>query len=161
MVDSNDDAQSRPPTLEDLIQLCKNLNEEKVKYIVIGGMAMIQQGFVRATEDIDLLVDTSLENEDKLRAAMSYLPDRAVLEIAPGELEQYGVIRVADEIVVDLMKSACGVAFGDAVPEIQWAEIQSVRIPFASATLLWKMKQSVRGKDALDREFLKSVLERK
>ena len=53
MVDQDDGAaaESRPPTLNDLLTLCRELNERKAKYIVIGGMAMIQAGFVRGTED--------------------------------------------------------------------------------------------------------------
>ncbi len=56
MVDTNDDKrnESRPPTLTDLTNLCRALNEASAKYIIIGGMAMIEAGYVRATEDIDL-----------------------------------------------------------------------------------------------------------
>jgi len=56
MVDENDGtaAESRPPTLTDLVALCRALNEENAQYIIIGGMAIIQAGFVRATEAIDL-----------------------------------------------------------------------------------------------------------
>lgn len=42
-------------------------------------MAIIQAGFVRATEDIDLLVDTSPENITRLRQALVSLPDRSVI----------------------------------------------------------------------------------
>ncbi len=54
MVDEDDSAapESRPAGLRDLVELCRNLNREEAKYIVIGGMAIIQAGFVRATEDI-------------------------------------------------------------------------------------------------------------
>ena len=45
-----------PPTVDDLIKLCKSLNEQDVKYIVVGGMAMIQAGLSRATVDINLLI---------------------------------------------------------------------------------------------------------
>jgi hypothetical protein len=55
-------AESRPPTLEDLLKLCRELNARRAKYVVIGGMAMIQAGFVRGTEDIDLLIDASTDN---------------------------------------------------------------------------------------------------
>ena len=47
--------------LADLVSLCRSLNREGARYVVIGGMAMIQAGFVRATEDIDLLVDCGTE----------------------------------------------------------------------------------------------------
>jgi hypothetical protein len=45
--------------LTDLLKLCRSLNDAGANYIVIGGMAMVQAGFVRATEDIDLLIDPS------------------------------------------------------------------------------------------------------
>ena len=56
MVDEDDGAveESRPAGLTDLVELCRSLNREGADYVVIGGMAIIQAGFVRATEDIDL-----------------------------------------------------------------------------------------------------------
>jgi len=86
MVASNDNPtpDARPPTLEDLLDLCRRLNEAGARYIVIGGMAIIQHGFVRATE--------------------------------------------------------------------------GVNIPFATPKLLWRLKQTHREKDALDRLFLAELL---
>lgn len=165
MVDSDDgeDLESRPPTLEDLLSLCTALNDSGARYIVVGGMAVIQHGFVRATEDIDLLVDTSADNFARLQQALSVLPDRAILEVAPSDLDEYIVVRVADEIVVDLMKAACGVEYATAVDDIELVEIEGVLIPFANVDLLLRMKQTVRAKDELDRMFLerrKAELER-
>ena len=116
MVDQDDGAalESRPPTLDDLIDLCRRLNEEGAEYVVIGGMAILQLGFVRATEDIDLLVDASPENFERLRRAMLSLPDQAIEEVRPTDLDEYVVVRVADEFVVDLMKTACGVDYQEA-----------------------------------------------
>lgn len=150
--------ESRPPTLADLLNLCRRLNEREVQYIVIGGMAVIQHGFVRATGDIDLLVDASPENDARLREALLYLPDQAVKGVKPGDIEEYTVVRVADEIVIDLMKSACGIDYKEAARSIITVVIEGVRIPFASLELLWKLKQSIRERDALDREFLRRKL---
>jgi hypothetical protein len=69
--DAGKEAESRPPTLEDLLHLCSELNRVGAKYIVIGGMAIIRLGFVRATEDIDLLVDSSPENQELVRQALN------------------------------------------------------------------------------------------
>ena len=154
----NNSLESRPPTLNDLLKLCKNLNKNNVKYIVIGGMAIIHHGFVRATEDIDLLVEPSKENEKLLHQALLYLPDKAIKEINPGDFQNYQVIRVADEIVIDLMNSACGMTYKEASNSITMVEIKGVKIPFANLDLLWKLKQSPREKDALDRTFLKEKL---
>ena len=51
---------SREPTLEDLVLLCRHLNETGVKYVVIGGFAIILSGYIRTTGDIDLLVEKSI-----------------------------------------------------------------------------------------------------
>ena len=58
MADPNDGEElvSRVPTLDDLLFLCRKLNEAGAKYIVIGGWAVIQHGYGRTTEDIDDLL---------------------------------------------------------------------------------------------------------
>jgi hypothetical protein len=150
--------ESRPPTLEDLLHLCRELNRNRAEYVVIGGMAIVHLGFIRATEDIDLLVDPSPENQSRIRQALMTLPDRAVREMGERDLEDYQVVRVADEIVVDLMKSACGISYAEAASGIAWAEIQGVAIPFASAELMWRLKQAPRAKDEIDRMFLRTLL---
>ena len=159
MVPANDDApEARPPRLSDLVTLCRRLNDEGARYVVIGGMAIIQAGFVRATEDIDLVVDASPANITRVRQALLSLPDRAVREMADGDLDRYVVVRVADEIVVDLMKAACGIEYEEASRSVDTVVIDEVPIPFASPRLLWRTKQTVRDKDRMDRAFLASVL---
>jgi len=156
--DAGGKAQSRPPTLEDLLHLCQELNSAGASYIVIGGMAIIHLGFTRATEDVDLLVDPSPENQLKIRHALMALPDQAVRDMAETDLDNYQVVRVADEIVVDLMKSACGIGYAEASRYVAWTNIEGVRIPFANAELLWKTKQAPRAKDEVDRSFLRVLL---
>lgn len=160
MVDTNDGeaAESRPPSLTDLLELCRNLNNAGANYIVIGGMAMVQAGFVRATEVIDLLIDSSAGNLESVRRALMQLPDQAVRELAADDVDRYSVVRVADEFVVDLMKSACGIAYEDAKESINFVTIEGVRIPFASPELLWRLKQTRREKDKLDLLFLTELL---
>ncbi|MFN8092686.1 MAG: hypothetical protein U0599_10780 [Vicinamibacteria bacterium] len=127
--------------------------------MVLGGMAVIQAGFVRATNDIDLLVDTSPENQERVRRALMALPDGAVRDMAPDDLDRYVVVRVADEFVVDLMKSACGIDYAAAAPLVDVVEIEGVPIPFASPRLLWRTKQTHRDKDKVDLAFLARLLE--
>jgi len=38
---------SRNPTIDDLVELCRNLNAAGAEYVVIGGFAVIHYGFVR------------------------------------------------------------------------------------------------------------------
>jgi hypothetical protein len=60
---SGEEAVSRPPVLSDLARLCAELNRRQARYLVVGGLAIIQAGYLRATADIDLLIETTLENE--------------------------------------------------------------------------------------------------
>ena len=54
--------------------------------------------------DVALMVAADRDNEARGFAALATLPDNAVRELQPGELEQYAVIRIADDILVDLMR---------------------------------------------------------
>jgi len=150
--------EARPAGVEDLVALCRSLNREGARYVVIGGMAIIQAGFVRATQDIDLLIEVSPDNLGRVRRALMDLPDRAVEDMTDGDLEHYVVVRVADEIVVDLMKSACGVEYPEASTLVDRVNLQGVEIPFANAKLLWRTKQTIRDKDRQDRVFLAQLL---
>lgn len=145
---------SRPPTLDDLLLLCRSLNEAGARYLVVGGFAVMQHGFTRATEDIDLLVESSPENQARVKKGLEALPDKAVLELADDDLRNWVVVRVADEFVVDLMLAACGIGYEEASKEIETVLIQGVAIPFASPALLLRMKQTHREKDQFDRMFL-------
>ncbi len=157
--DADAPPEARPPVLEDLVGLCRGLNREGARYVVIGGMAIIQAGFGRATNDIDLLVDASQENQARLRRALLDLEDQAIRDMTETDLDTYLVVRVADEIVVDLMKRACGVEYQEAHGMIDTVAIQGVPIPFANPRLLWLTKNTFRDKDKVDRAFLRSLLE--
>jgi hypothetical protein len=130
--------EARPPLLEDLVSLCRNLNREGARYVVIG--------------------DTSPDNQDRVRRALMALPDQAIRDMAADDLEKYAVVRVADEIVVDLMRSACGIAYAEARSLVVPVEIEGVLIPFASPRLLWLTKDTLRDQDKVDRAFLAQLL---
>ena len=68
---------------------------------------------------------------------------------------------MADEICLDLMKAACGIEYTEASQQITRINIQGVEIPFANLDLLWRMKQTDREKDALDRLFLSEKLSKR
>lgn len=148
----------REPTLQDIVRLCRALNEAGARYVVVGGFAIRAAGFTRNTMGVDLLVETGAANEQRVIQGMMILPDQAAREIKPGEVEEFGVVRVADEILVDLMKSGCGVDYAEAIKDANWHDIEGVKIPFASPATLWRMKQTHREKDIPDRMFLRRLL---
>lgn len=148
----------RPPVEDDLVVLCKRLNELGARYVVVGGFAIIQAGFARMTGDIDLLIDTNRENEAAVYKALEDLPDKAVLQLDAGDVSSFVVVRVADEVLVDLMRAAAGIDYNEASQNVVIENVQGVQIPFASPQLLWRMKRHThREKDAGDLVFLREL----
>jgi hypothetical protein len=159
MDDTGDRSYSRAPEAQDVLDLCRALNEQKARYILIGGFAVILHGFVRTTKDVDLLIEPSAENLQRVKRALAILPDNAVALVADDDVKNYGVVRVADEIVVDLMASAGGIDYASAQSEIETIVVEGVEIPVASKKLLLRMKDTVRLSDQMDRSFLAARLE--
>ena len=152
----NEELAPRQPTVEDLRDLCRELNRRGAKYVVVGGFAIRAANYLRETMDVDLVVAADLENEAKVFAALATLPDNAVRELQPGELQLHNVIRIGDEIMVDLLRSAGGIDYAEAAKDIVVREVDGVPIPFASPRLLWRMKAVThREKDAGDLVFLR------
>jgi hypothetical protein len=126
----------------------------------VGGFAVRAAGYNRRTMDIDLLIETGVDNEARVFRALMYLPDRAVEELTPGEVGDYVVVRVADEIVIDLMKAASSIDYAGALNEIDVHTVDGVPIPFAAPTLLLRMKRFAnRDKDQADLRFLQALFD--
>lgn len=43
------DLESREPSLDDLVELCRHLNAEKARYVIVGGFAIRAAGYDRRT----------------------------------------------------------------------------------------------------------------
>jgi hypothetical protein len=159
---STPELEPREPTLEDLRELCRELNARGAKYVVVGGFAVRAAGYSRRTMDLDLVVAADGENEARVYAALATLPDNAVRELQPGELARYKIIRIADEVIVDLMTSAGGIEYDEAIKGADIHQIDDVPVPFASPRLLWRMKAVThREKDAADLVFLRHWFEQR
>ncbi len=140
------------------MKLARELNRLGVSYVVIGGFAINRLGLVRATDDLDLLIARDAANQALVKKALEILPDKAVRELANDDLARWVVVRVNDDITVDLMTEACGVTYEDAREGIETMEMQGVNVPFAGAELMLKMKQGERDKDVADRSFLRQLI---
>lgn len=158
MADEDDDRLARAPEPEDVIRICRALNESGARYLLIGGFAVIAHGAGRFTKDIDLLIDDAPENVARVRRALAVLPDNAAAEVADDDVRNHVVVRVADEVVVDLMGRACGVGYAEAAGDAEILEREGVAIPVASPATLLRLKDTPRPQDAIDRAFLQGVI---
>lgn len=158
MDDRDDAAEARAPEPEDVARLCRALNDAHVRYVLIGGFAVVAHGAGRFTKDIDLLVDAAPENVRRIRTALAVLPDNAVAEVGDDDVRTYQVVRVVDEVVVDLMARACGLVYADVAPDAESVDLFGVVVPVASPATLIRTKDTIRPQDAMDRAFLQGVL---
>ena len=119
MDDAHDGPYAREPQIEDLARICHALNEAGARYVLIGGFAVIARGGARTTKDIDFLIDASPDNVARVKRALRILEDQAVNEVADDDVVRYSVVRVADEVVVNLMARACDVDYATASTDVE------------------------------------------
>ena len=144
-----------------LLRVCSLLNTHSAKYLVIGGHACILHGLVRATEDVDILVEDSEENLKRVIAALSEMEDGAARELTPRDLLENVVVKIADEVEVDVSRSAWRISFNDAIGSALNVEIDGVNVPYVDLKTLIATKETPRERDQADIVGLKRLLEHK
>ena len=149
---------ARAPEPQDLARICRALNDAGARYVLIGGFAVVAHGGSRFTKDIDLLIDDDPANVARVKIGLAVLEDNAAADVMDTDVRDHVVVRVVDEVVIDLMGRACGLSYADVVRDAQSVELQGVRIPLASPATLVKTKDTYRPQDAIDRAFLESLI---
>ena len=129
--------------------------------MLIGGFALVAHGASRFTKDIDLLVDETPENIGRVKQGLRVLADNAAAAVADNDVRDHTVVRVVDEVIVDLMGRACGLTYADVAADMEWHDLEGVRVPVASPSTLVRTKNTYRPQDAIDRAFLQQLLERR
>lgn len=151
---------ARPATLEDLKRLLGALHAEGADYLLIGGYALLAHGYARATVDIDLLVPARRDAAEPIRRALLVLPDRSARELAAEWFEEGEGIRVADEIVVDLIFRTCGETYESLKPFEETIDLEGVPLRTVNLEGLLRTKQSARERDVEDRAVIERALGR-
>jgi len=147
-------------TDDPLLKLLARFADEGVEYVLVGGQAVRLNGYVRATEDIDVLVQPTRDNGEKIIRAMDFLPSSKDLDAgwfvpAPdGSVEN---IRVADDLLVDLLFAANGETYKSVQPYIRQLVIEGTPVKVLNIDGLIKTKNDFREKDVLDKRVLERI----
>jgi len=86
--------------------------------------------------------------------ALSELPDHAARELTVKDLQENVVVKIADEIMVDVAKQAWTLDYEEAIKDAATLEVEGVRIIYASLDALIKSKSTYRDQDRVDRQQL-------
>ncbi len=75
--------------LKKLSDICKRFNENGVKYVIVGGCAVILHGLPRTTQDIDIIIEISQENIERIKNALKGLVSSGLDELTYELVENY------------------------------------------------------------------------
>lgn len=147
------------PSFEKLLAL---LAEAGIRFIVAGGVAVAIQGYVRLTEDVDLLLETSPGNIERLLCALAGYGEGFARELSPDDFtDEEGAIRIVEEteqMQIDLFTRISGRRYADVIADADSFEVRGNRLAVASkrALIEWK-ERSARQKDRLDAMALRRL----
>ena len=147
-------------TDDPLLRLLGRFRDEGVEYVLVGGQAMRLNGYLRATEDVDVLVKPTRANGEKIIRALSFLVASRELDAAwfvPSEDGNVENIRVADDLLVDLLFSANGETYESVQPYVRELVIEGTPVKVLNIDGLIKTKTDYREKDLLDKQMLSRI----
>jgi hypothetical protein len=140
-----------PPDFKEFLQL---LNSNKVEYLLIGGYAVGYYGYPRATADMDIWVNATQQNAERLvRVFGTFGFNEVTSEIF---LRESQVIRMGvPPLRIEVLTSISGVSFSECFSGRAIAVIDEVKVNLISLHhLKVNKKASGRFKDLDDLEHL-------
>jgi predicted nucleotidyltransferase len=150
------------PSFERLLVL---LADAGVRFVVVGGVAVTLNGYVRLTEDVDVIVESSDDNILRLIAALSGWGEGYAAELSLADFpDEEGAVRVVEETEscqIDIFTVMSGFHYLDLVADAGTFTLRDHAIRFASKQALLRLKSnSVREKDRIDALALRQLLDR-
>jgi uncharacterized nucleotidyltransferase DUF6036 len=140
-----------------LVTVCRLLNAAGVRYVIVGGFALALHGAVRATKDVDVLIDPTIDNARRALEALRGLTYGIAAELDPAEVVARPITIIGDDPRVDLLTLAWSVRYADAEPRMLRVRIEGVEIPYADLDTLIRSKQTGRLQDRADAETLEEL----
>jgi hypothetical protein len=138
-------------------QICQALNAAGARYLVIGGIACILHGYVRATTDLDVLIERSPDNAKRVLDGLAKTGYGFAGEWTARELLARPITVIGDDPAVDIFTVAWTVKYEEAVGRSASAQVEGVVIPFIGLDDLIATKRTGRLQDAADIEVLEEI----
>lgn len=148
--------------LQEILNIWQKFNENKVRYLTIGGLAVNIYGYTRNTGDIDILIDDTLENRKNLRKAFREIgigdfENIETMQFVPG----YTDFTISYDLRLDVMTSIKGlenVEFDRLLKNATILTLKETPVYFIDYdNLIIAKKATNRLKDQLDIEELNKL----
>jgi hypothetical protein len=141
----------------DFKELLNIMEKYKVRYLVVGGYAVMKYTEPRFTKDLDLWISTDSENSEAVFKALTEF-GAPLKGLTQKDFSEKGYFYQMGNppFRLDIMMSIPGVEFEDAWKHRTKAQIEGLIVPFISKKDLLKAKEaSGRAQDLIDAENLK------
>jgi len=140
-----------------VIEVCAALNGAGAHYLVIGGIACILHGHVRATKDVDILIERTLDNAARVLEGLEQVGYGFAREWLPEELIAKPITIIGDDPRVDVFTVAWSVKYDGALPNASVIEVEQVSVPLIGLDDLIATKRTGRPQDTLDIAVLEEI----
>ena len=130
-----------------------------VRYAVFGAIAMSLHGLARHTEDLDVFVEPTAMNLERVKQALQSIiadPEIDTIDVAElmGEYPSVRYIPPEGDFYIDIV-TRLGEKFSFADLDITQVPFEGFRVPVVTPETLYRMKRdTVRAKDRIDADWL-------
>src|ERR1043166_2092402 len=84
-------------------RLLAKLARAEVEFMIVGGVAVALNGFVRTTEDVDILIEASAENVARLLDQLGNFGEGHARELSPADFsDSEGAVRIIEDFPLDV-----------------------------------------------------------
>ena len=155
------DSEEQKQSLSQYGKLLVALSTAGVDYAVVGGLAVIFNGYPRLTLDADIVVDESPANLEHMLTVLRGWGEGWARELSISDFTlEEGAVRLGEDFELDIFTRLRGLGWKDFQPRLRFIDHVSIRIPYLSPEDLIHCKaNSVREKDQLDVIALKKIIE--
>ncbi len=145
----------------DTPKLLRSLNERNVRYVVIGATAFPIHGYARATLDVDIFIEPTRENADRVHAALRDF-GYDVTDLSIDDLLSKKILIRQYILQTDIHPFVKGATFEQVWGGRVFGEIGGISTSFAGLDQLIQMKRAAgRPKDREDLRVLEALREKK
>lgn len=143
-----------------ILEVLAAFAREGVRYKVVGAVALNLLGLARGTDDLDIFVEPTAENVDRVKRSLkSVFQDPTIDEISSDDLlGDYPAIQYTPPggvFHIDIVHRL-GEAFDYDDIEVETLDVEGIGVPVATARMLYRMKKdTVRRQDHADAERLR------
>jgi len=144
----------------DFLEFLQLLDKHEVDYLLLGGYAVILHGYGRSTGDMDLWINKTTQNYNKLKLVYQDF-GVPVFSIDDFESEKFDVWSIGIEPrKIEILTKVSGLSFNEAFKNRLFLNLENFKVPYIDFEDLIKNKlTSGRFKDLADIEQLKKLKE--